>query len=208
LPVARAERAVVWPFNLRRDIVSTSFFALRINAFFIRTKGILKKVVEKSRPNLVFYGISDAAGRARPVSSQGRTSETANAGSGGEPGFCDVPRLHRQNNLFRKREPGPGRRLSADPGFAARAKHLNLKSSSVLVVEQGKGRLLYAKNTQAVVPIASITKLMTAMVALDAQLALDETVRISEADIDDIKGTRSRLKIGAVLTRSELCIWR
>lgn len=91
-----------------------------------------------------------------------------------------------------------------DPAFAARARHLNLKSSSVLVVEQDKGRLLYAKNTQAVVPIASITKLMTAMVALDAQLALDEPVRISEADIDDIKGTRSRLKIGAVLTRSDL----
>jgi len=91
-----------------------------------------------------------------------------------------------------------------DPAFAARARHLNLKSSSVLVVEQDKGRLLYAKNTQAVVPIASITKLMTAMVALDAQLALDEPVRISEADIDDLKGTRSRLKIGAVLTRGDL----
>jgi D-alanyl-D-alanine endopeptidase (penicillin-binding protein 7) len=91
-----------------------------------------------------------------------------------------------------------------DPGFAARAGHLNLKSSSALVVEQDNGRLLYAKNTQAVVPIASITKLMTAMVVLDAQLALDEPVRISEADIDDIKGTRSRLKVGTVLTRSDL----
>ncbi len=91
-----------------------------------------------------------------------------------------------------------------DPGFAARAKHLDLKSSSALVVEQDSGRLLYAKNTQTVVPIASITKLMTAMVALDAPLSLDEPVRISEADIDDVKGTRSRLKVGTMLTRSDL----
>lgn len=88
--------------------------------------------------------------------------------------------------------------------FAARARHLDLKSSSVLVVEQDGGKLLYAKNTQAVVPIASITKLMTAMVVLDAQLALNEPVRISEDDIDDIKGTRSRLRIGTELTRSDL----
>lgn len=91
-----------------------------------------------------------------------------------------------------------------DPGFAERAKHLNLKSSSALVVEQGSGRLLYAKNTQAVVPIASITKLMTAMVALDAQLDLEEPVKISAADVDDIKGTRSRLRVGVMLTRGDL----
>ncbi|MDP3873944.1 MAG: D-alanyl-D-alanine endopeptidase [Methyloversatilis sp.] len=91
-----------------------------------------------------------------------------------------------------------------DPAFAARARHLNLKSSSVLVVEQDKGRLLYAKNTQAVVPIASITKLMTAMVALDARPALDEVLVVSEEDIDQLKGTRSRLAIGTRLTREEM----
>jgi D-alanyl-D-alanine endopeptidase (penicillin-binding protein 7) len=91
-----------------------------------------------------------------------------------------------------------------DPAFAARAKHLNLKSASVLVVSQDDGHALYAKNTQAVVPIASITKLMTAMVTLDAQLGLDERVTISNADIDEIKGTRSRLKVGTALARGVL----
>jgi len=85
---------------------------------------------------------------------------------------------------------------SVDPAFAARAKHLNLKSASALVVSQDNGHALYAKNIQAVVPIASITKLMTAMVTLDVQLGLDEPVTISEADIDEIKNTRSRLKVG------------
>ena len=91
-----------------------------------------------------------------------------------------------------------------DPDFAAKAGNLNLKSASVLVFDQSSGRTLYAKNTLSVVPIASITKLMTAMVVLDSQLALDEPVTISEADMDDIKGTRSRLRIGATLKRSDL----
>jgi D-alanyl-D-alanine endopeptidase (penicillin-binding protein 7) len=91
-----------------------------------------------------------------------------------------------------------------DPVFAARAKKLNLKSASALVVSQDDGHALYAKNTQAVMPIASITKLMTAMVTLDAQLGLDERVTISEADIDKIKGTHSRLKVGTALPRGVL----
>lgn len=80
----------------------------------------------------------------------------------------------------------------------------NLKSSSVMVVRQDDGHLLYAKNTDAVVPIASITKLMTAMVVLEAKLPLDEYIMISTDDIDDIKGTRSRLKVGSRLTREDL----
>jgi len=79
-----------------------------------------------------------------------------------------------------------------------------LKSSAVLVFDQTNGRPLFAKNTGNVVPIASITKLMTAMVVLDAGLPLDEKIVISEADKDLIKGTRSRLRIGTVLTRRDL----
>lgn len=78
-----------------------------------------------------------------------------------------------------------------------------LKSSSALVVDQS-GRALYAKNVDHVVPIASITKLMTAMVVIDAGLPLAEQIVISEDDKDLIKGTRSRLRIGTVLPRREL----
>jgi D-alanyl-D-alanine endopeptidase (penicillin-binding protein 7) len=89
-------------------------------------------------------------------------------------------------------------------GLPVRAKTLNLRSASVLVVDQTDGRTLYAKNTQNVVPIASITKLMTALVVLGADLDPDERITITEADVDEIKGTHSRLKIGITLTRSEL----
>lgn len=79
-----------------------------------------------------------------------------------------------------------------------------LKSASVMVVRQDDGQMLYAKNPNAVVPIASITKLMTAMVVLDANLPLGEHVTISTDDMDEIKGTRSRLKVGSRLTRQDL----
>lgn len=78
---------------------------------------------------------------------------------------------------------------------------LNLRSSSAMVVDQTTGDTLYAKNTDARMPIASITKLMTAMVALDAGLPLDEKIAISKEDIDSLKGTHSRLKVGVTLSR-------
>jgi serine-type D-Ala-D-Ala endopeptidase (penicillin-binding protein 7) len=80
----------------------------------------------------------------------------------------------------------------------------DLKSSAVLVIDQNGGRTLYAKNTSAVVPIASITKVMTAMVVLDAGLDLSERVVISAEDFDTLKNTRSRLHVGTVLTRDDL----
>lgn len=87
---------------------------------------------------------------------------------------------------------------------AAKAGVLDLKSASVLVMEQDGRRVLYAKNDDAVVPIASITKLMTALVALDADLPLDEVIAISKEDVDGLKHTRSRLRVGTELTRDDL----
>lgn len=81
---------------------------------------------------------------------------------------------------------------------------LDLKSSVALVVDLRSGATLFSKNEQAVLPIASITKLMTALVVLDAKLPLDEVLEITDADIDTEKHTRSRLRIGTRLSRSEL----
>ncbi len=79
-----------------------------------------------------------------------------------------------------------------------------LESNSVIVVDQEQGEAIYAKNTLAVQPIASITKLMTAVVVLDARLPLDEQLDVSNEDLDFIKGTHSRLGVGTVLTRGEM----
>lgn len=92
---------------------------------------------------------------------------------------------------------------AAEAATVASSGALNLKSSSALVVEQG-GQVLYAKNDETVVPIASITKLMTALVVVESGLPLDEHITISVEDKDGIKGTRSRLQPGAVLARGDL----
>lgn len=79
-----------------------------------------------------------------------------------------------------------------------------LHSAIALIYDQQTQLPLYTKNPDALAPIASITKLMTAMVVLDAQQPLDEKICIDASDIDTIKGTRSRLRVGMSLTRSEL----
>ncbi len=81
-----------------------------------------------------------------------------------------------------------------------------LRSSSVLVQDAASGETLLAKNQAAVLPIASITKLMTAVVILDSGINLEQRVAISDEDYDLVKGTHSRLRPGTVLTRNELLL--
>ncbi len=81
---------------------------------------------------------------------------------------------------------------------------LELKSSVALVVDQDTDEVLFSKNPQAVLPIASITKLMTALVVTEAGQPLDEVLTITQADVDTEKGTGSRLALGARLTRGEM----
>ena len=83
-------------------------------------------------------------------------------------------------------------------------KGLALQSSAVLVQDQRTGEILYEKNAQAILPIASITKLMTAMVALDVKPDLQEPLTIDYEDVDIRKGTHSRLGVGVSLTREEM----
>ncbi|MDO4905177.1 MAG: serine hydrolase [Lautropia sp.] len=81
---------------------------------------------------------------------------------------------------------------------------LSLRSSVALVVDPRSGRILYDKNSSAVLPIASVTKLMTAMVVLDAGQPLDEKIRIEAADRDIERFSSSNLPVGSELTRGEL----
>jgi D-alanyl-D-alanine endopeptidase (penicillin-binding protein 7) len=80
----------------------------------------------------------------------------------------------------------------------------NLQSTGVLVLDPTTGQTLFSKNADQAAPIASITKIMTAMVVLDAKLAMDEAIEITAEDIDVIKGTRSRLPIHAHFRRDDL----
>lgn len=81
---------------------------------------------------------------------------------------------------------------------------LHLASAKALVLNQDTGEILYAKHTGVATPIASLTKLMTAMVVLDAGQPMDEPITITAADVDTLKGTSSRLPVGTTLTRGEM----
>lgn len=89
-------------------------------------------------------------------------------------------------------------------GLRATDDALDLKSSVALVMDQDTNEVLVSKNSDAVLPIASITKLMTALVVTEAKLPLDETLTISQEDVDTEKGSRSRLRVGTQLTREEM----
>jgi len=79
-----------------------------------------------------------------------------------------------------------------------------VRSNIALIFDKETARAIYDKNSTTVAPIASITKLMTAMVLLDAMLPLDEELSVEAADLDRVKGTRSRLQFGMKYTRNEL----
>jgi len=79
-----------------------------------------------------------------------------------------------------------------------------LRSSSVLIVDQSDSSVLYSRRADVAAPIASITKLMTSLVVLDARQPLDQPITITEAETDLPRGGASRLTVGTVLTRGDL----
>lgn len=101
-------------------------------------------------------------------------------------------------------------RVTSKPSFGLLAglhgahDELALKSSVALVVDQDTQEVLFSKNEQAVLPIASLTKLMTGLIISEAQLPMDEMITISQADVDLEKWSSSRLRVGTQLSRREL----
>jgi D-alanyl-D-alanine endopeptidase (penicillin-binding protein 7) len=89
-------------------------------------------------------------------------------------------------------------------GLHNTADALELKSSVALVMDQDTNEILFSKNPQAVLPIASLTKLMTALVVTEARQPLTEVLTVTEDDVDTEKNSRSRLKVGTQLTREEM----
>jgi D-alanyl-D-alanine endopeptidase (penicillin-binding protein 7) len=89
-------------------------------------------------------------------------------------------------------------------GLHATQDELDLKSSVALVIDQDTREVLLRKNDSAVLPIASITKLMTGLILSEAKLPMDERITITEDDVDTEKFSSSRLKVGTTLARGEL----
>ncbi|MGY4829411.1 D-alanyl-D-alanine endopeptidase [Sphaerotilaceae bacterium SBD11-9] len=89
-------------------------------------------------------------------------------------------------------------------GLHGTADPLDLKSSVAFVMDSETNEILLSKNSQAVLPIASLTKLMTALIVTEAKLPLDEVLTVTQDDVDTEKGSTSRLTVGTQLTRGEM----
>ena len=96
--------------------------------------------------------------------------------------------------------------LAFGPVVAHAAGELTLKSNAALVVDQETGEALIAKNADVVMPIASLTKLMTALVVVDARQPMEEVLEISNDDVDREKHTGSRLSVGTRLSREDMLL--
>jgi D-alanyl-D-alanine endopeptidase (penicillin-binding protein 7) len=98
--------------------------------------------------------------------------------------------------------PPAATRVADKPDAPASAQlQLPLNARHVLVMEQGSGKVVMAKDADVVVPIASLTKLMTAMVLLDAKLDPAEPLRITQDDVDTLKHSRSHVPVGSQMSR-------
>lgn len=105
-----------------------------------------------------------------------------------------------RNSQLRSTPQGP----TPSPWPALEWGRLRLRSNYALVMDQMSREPIYAKNPGAVTPIASITKLMTAMVVLDARLPPDELITVTQDDVDTLRGSASRLPVGWTLSRGDL----
>ena len=89
-------------------------------------------------------------------------------------------------------------------GLHGTADSLDLKSSVALVLDSDTNEVLFSKNSQAVLPIASLTKLMTALIVAEAKLPMNEMLTVTDDDVDTEKNSRSRLRVGTMLSREEM----
>lgn len=145
----------------------------------------------------VSAGSALAASKSRPASQA--PGKSAKAPVAKKRGFVH---LRRKTTLRRR----PAARKAASSKVAilpARLDLLNLRASSAYVIDRETNEVLLGKNAQAMLPIASLTKLMTGVVIADAQLPLDEKLTITDDDVDRVKNSGSRLSVGTVLTRGQ-----
>lgn len=151
-----------------------------------------------------------ATATASASASAGTVAEGAAAARPAKPQAQQVSQIKKRKSRARKAR--AHRRYAAPPshgmqmGLRRTPDELALKSSAAVVVDQQTGELLAIKNPDAVLPIASLTKLMTALVVVEAGQSLHDRLVIGPEDVDTHKNTHSRLAVGTELSRDELLL--
>jgi D-alanyl-D-alanine endopeptidase (penicillin-binding protein 7) len=156
----------------------------------------------------IFLTMPSVVGATERVTAKKKATATAKASSNGRASKNAGPRSARRVNTRQvasvvRLEPAHAS-FGQMYGLHNTADSLDLKSSVALVLDQDTNEVLFSKNSQAVLPIASLTKLMTALVVTEAKLPLDEMLTVTQDDVDTEKGSRSRLRVGTTLSREEM----
>ena len=167
-------------------------------------------------------GTAAKSSQAKPA--QGKTPQAGSTQSNrAQSAARSSPPRNAQAKTAQKRPSSAGRQANAsgsrkasvraEPGYnslgtrlglRSQLSEISLNSSAVMVVDQKTGEILLEKNPDAALPIASITKVMTAMVIIDAGLPLSEVITITADDTNLEKYSSSRLRVGARFSRAEL----
>jgi D-alanyl-D-alanine endopeptidase (penicillin-binding protein 7) len=163
---------------------------------------------------LVSFAAAAAATAPASASATGETTSSKHTGAKASTAPKAAAKAHsRSVMVVRSSAHGSVHRVNVAPdrpsfgqvyGLHNVSDSLELKSSVALVLDQDTDEVLFSKNSQAVLPIASLTKLMTAVVITEANLPAEEPITITDDDIDTEKFSRSRLKVGTQLRREEM----
>jgi D-alanyl-D-alanine endopeptidase (penicillin-binding protein 7) len=149
---------------------------------------------------LVLSPVAAATAKSKPTAAKPVAKKTAKSAQRSKAAIRKAKVAAPRKTAYVPPRPSYGQAF----GLHATPDPLDLKSSVALVVDQDTDEVLFSKNPKAVLPIASITKLMTALVVTEAGLPLDEVLTVTQDDVDTEKGSRSRLAVGVRLTRGEM----
>lgn len=176
--------------NIRSKFVAFALIALSLVASGFASASSHKKASSKTTAAKTASASKKAAHPKKKAHYSAKKQVTRHASAGGKKAMKRVaahePFQHRLNSQDEAAPPA-----------------LSLNSTAVVVFNESNGEVLYSKNNTNPMPIASITKLLTAMVVLDAHLPMDEIITIDDADVDTLRNTGSRLPVGTSMTRAE-----
>ncbi|MGA7777049.1 MAG: D-alanyl-D-alanine endopeptidase [Paraburkholderia sp.] len=192
--------------SVAASVVIAAAFAAPVNAFAAAADTAPAKTSKKSVKTARSAKKTGAAVAAK-------SSKAANTVAATDDAPKVETRRHRVSYTMNGRRHSVVRQVAFEPrqasvgqafGLHDSPDGLALRSSVAYVIDQNTGETLFDKNSRAVVPIASISKLMTAMVVLDSKAALTEQIEVTDEDRDYIKNTGSRLSVGSVLSREDM----
>jgi serine-type D-Ala-D-Ala endopeptidase (penicillin-binding protein 7) len=160
--------------------------------------GAVRQALDQPRPAPAAQTTAAATPPAAPAAPPAPAADTAPA-EVAPPGVEVVPETETAPPATAEVKQSFGRAA----GLHRTKDPLRLASSAALAIDQNTGRVLVQKNEDAVLPIASLTKLMTAIIVAESRIPLDDEITITQEDVDNERHSRSRLRVGTTLSRAE-----